>query len=48
MGLFLVSYNLVKEKSGYDYKPLIRALEELAAVRTQWSVWYVDAESHEA
>ena len=48
MGLFLASYDLAKEKSGYDYEPLWKALRELGSVRTQWSVWYIDAESDEA
>jgi hypothetical protein len=47
VGLFLVSYDLVKENSSHDYEPLTDALKELDSVRTQWSVWYVDSASDE-
>lgn len=47
MGLFLVSYDLAKEKSSHDYGPLTDALKELDSVRTQWSAWYVDSASDE-
>ena len=42
MAYFVISYDLVKEKSGFDYGPLTTELKGLDAVRTELSVWYLD------
>jgi hypothetical protein len=45
MALFVVSYDLMKEKSGYDYGPLGKELTRIGEVKTLLSVWYVDLDN---
>lgn len=47
MPLYLISYDLRKEITSDDYRPLKEALAELGAVRTQLSVWYLGSTSDE-
>ena len=47
MPLYLISYDLRKELTSEDYLPLKEALEELGAVRTQLSTWYLGSTSDE-
>lgn len=42
MPYFVISYDLRNEITSEAYAPLKTALEDLSAVRTQLSVWYVD------
>lgn len=42
MSLFIVSYDLVKEKIGFDYGPLSKALTAIGGLKTQFSVWLVE------
>jgi hypothetical protein len=42
MGVYLITYDLVKEKTGHDYEPLWAELESLGCVRTQLSAWLAD------
>lgn len=41
MTVFTVTYDLVAEKSGYDYKPLLDSLKELGGVKTHLSEWLI-------
>lgn len=42
MPVYLVSYDLVKEKDGHDYAPLWDEMKRLGAHRTQYSAWLVN------
>jgi hypothetical protein len=41
MAVFLITYDLVAEDSGYDYKPLLARLRELGGVRSHLSEWLI-------
>ena len=45
MAVFLVTYDLVKETSSFDYKPLIDALEELGGVKSHLSEWLIELDN---
>ncbi|NSY48466.1 CRISPR-associated protein Cas2 [Agrobacterium tumefaciens] len=42
---FIVTYDLVKEESSEDYKPLIEDLKERGAQRYQLSCWLVNLDN---
>lgn len=43
MAVFLVSYDLLKEKDGHDYKALWAELEIFSGHRIQYSAWLIAA-----
>lgn len=43
VAVFMVSYDLLKEKDGHDYKPLWDELEKFDGHRIQYSSWLVSA-----
>jgi len=45
MTVFLVSYDLVREDSSYDYTPLTDSLKELGAVRSHLSEWLISLDN---
>ncbi len=45
MAVFLISYDLVKETSSHDYKPLWAELKRLGGVKTQLSAWYASLDN---
>jgi hypothetical protein len=42
MSVFLLGYDLIKEKTGHDYKPLWDELARRNAHRTQYSLWLIN------
>lgn len=42
MAIYLLSYDLVKETSSFDYKPLWAELRRLNAHKTQLSAWLIN------
>jgi hypothetical protein len=45
MAVFLVTYDLVKEKSGFDYKPLTDELKKQGGVRSHLSEWLISLDN---
>ncbi|TFI58418.1 CRISPR-associated protein Cas2 [Sphingomonas parva] len=43
MAVFLITYDLVAEKSGHDYEPLWEELGRVDAVKSQLSAWLLAA-----
>jgi CRISPR-associated endonuclease Cas2 len=39
---FLLTYDLIAEKDGYDYEPLWAELKRLGGVKTQYSVYLIE------
>lgn len=45
MAIYLLSYDLVKETSSFDYKPLWAELRRLDAHKTQFSLWLINLDN---
>ena len=45
MAVFLFTYDLINEQSGFDYRPLWDELKRLKAHRTQYSAWLINLDN---